>query len=66
MFRKKHHMIYTLLILLTLTTFQAFSQNSSLILVGTAEQLTITAGAILHAEGISLKPTEDFSLSDNS
>jgi gliding motility-associated-like protein len=59
-------MKYTLLILFTLITCQAFSQSSSLIHVGNAEQLTITAGAILHADGISLKPTEDFSLSDNS
>lgn len=59
-------MKYTLFILLTLSTFQAFSQNSSLIHVGKAEQLTITAGAILHADGISLKPAEDFILSDNS
>lgn len=59
-------MKYTLLILFTLLTCQAFSQNSSLIHVGKAEKMTITAGAILHADGISLKPTEDFSLSDNS
>jgi len=59
-------MKYTLLIVLTLITCQGFSQSSSLIHVGTAEKMTITAGAILHADGISLKPSEDFSLSNNA
>lgn len=59
-------MKYTLLILLTFIASQAFSQSSSLIHVGTAEKMTVRAGATLHADGISLKPTEDFSLSNNS
>jgi gliding motility-associated-like protein len=63
---KKQHMKYTLFIILTLITCQGFSQSSSLIHVGTEEKMTITAGAILHADGISLKPSEDFSLSNNA
>lgn len=59
-------MKYTLIILFILPAFQAFSQSSSLIHVGKEEKITIIAGAILHADGISLKPSKDFIISNNS
>ena len=59
-------MKYRLILLLSLITSQTFSQTGELISFGSAEEMTITAGGIMHADGLSITPTEDFTLRTNS
>jgi gliding motility-associated-like protein len=59
-------MKYRFILFLFLITSQAFSQTGELISFGPAEEMTITAGGIMHADGLSITPSEDFTLSTNS
>ena len=51
------------ILFLLLISSQAFSQSGSLISVGSEEAMTITVGGTLHADGLSITPTQDFTLS---
>jgi gliding motility-associated-like protein len=57
-------MKYILLLFLGLISSHVFSQSGPLLHIGKEEKMTVTAGGILHADGITLSPTEDFSLSN--
>jgi trimeric autotransporter adhesin len=59
-------MKYKFILFLVLISSQAFSQSGPLISVGSEEAMTITAGGILHADGLSITPTQDFTLSTTS
>jgi gliding motility-associated-like protein len=59
-------MKYKFILILSLIGSQAFSQTGSLISVGSEEGMTITAGGILLADGLSITPTEDFTLSNTN
>ena len=59
-------MKYRFILFLSLITSQAFSQTGELISFGSSEEMTITAGGIMHADGLSITPTEDFTLGTNS
>ena len=59
-------MKYRFILFLSLITSQAFSQTGSLIFFGSGKGMTITAGGIFHAGGMSIIPTEDFTLSNTS
>ena len=51
---------------LVLISSQAFSQSGPLISIGSEEAMTITVGGTLHADGLSITPTQDFTLSATS
>ena len=59
-------MKYRFILFLSLITSQAFSQTGELISFGSSEEMTITAGGIMHADGLSITPTEDFTVGTNS
>ena len=59
-------MKYKFLIILSLITSQSFSQTGPLIHFGSEEGMTITTGGIVHADGLSITPTEDITLSNTT
>jgi hypothetical protein len=59
-------MKYLIFLFLSLITSRAISQTNELISFGSAEDMTIAAGGIMHADGLSITPTEDFTLRTTS
>ena len=59
-------MKYKFILILSLISSQAFSQTGTLISFGSEEGVTITAGGTLHADGLSITPNQDFTLSNTS
>lgn len=57
-------MKYKFLLILSLVTSQSFSQTEPSIHFGSEEGMTITAGGTLHADGLSITPTEDITFSN--
>ena len=57
-------MKYKFLLILSLVTSQSFSQTEPSIHLGSEEGMTITAGGTLHADGLSITPTEDITFSN--
>ena len=59
-------MKYLFILFLSLITSRAISQTNELISFGSAEEMTITAGATIYADGLSITPTEDFTFGTTS
>ena len=57
-------MKYLFLLFLGLISSNLFSQSTNIFNVGKEEKVTVAAGGILYADGLTLKPTENFSLSN--
>lgn len=55
-----------LLSLLLLISSQVLAQSNSLISIGSDEGLTIAKDAFVHADGLTISPTEDFSLTNTT
>ncbi len=65
-FQPFFEMKYVFILCLAVISSQAFSQTESLIHVGSAEGMTISTGGIFHADGMTITPTEDFTLSNTT